>query len=146
MQRVLTRMDGRARWRAGGGRIGRGQQQPLIGELVHGRGGIAHGDAATVEAWIAPADIVHQENEDIRLLAGFLGKLRELVLRGLVLLGMLDHRIHIVGRLHVLEMDILLRVIEAGCRGRPGRGAADILRQPGACGEHRQRRRCGAES
>ena len=74
MQRVLPGVDGGARRRAGRRRIGRGQEQAFIGELVHIRRGIADSDAAAIEARISPADVIQQKNYDIWLLAVFAAK------------------------------------------------------------------------
>jgi len=127
MERVLPGMDRGAGGRAGGRRIGRGEQQTLIGESVHDRRGVAHRNPAAIEAGVHPADVVEQKNHDVGLLAGLLGKCGELCRRRLVLLGMLDHRVHIVGWLHVLEVDVLLGVAETGRGGRAGRVTADVL-------------------
>ena len=127
MQRILAGMDGGAGGRAGRRRIGRGQQQTLGRQPVHHRRGVADRDAAAVEAGVHPADIVHQKDHDVGLLAGLRRQRRELVGRRLVLLGMLHRRVHIVGGLDVLNMHILLGMAEAGRGGGTGRGAANIL-------------------
>jgi hypothetical protein len=132
MQRVLPGVDGGAGRRAGRRRIGRGEQQAFIGEPVHIRRGIADRDAAAIEARVSPADIVQQEDHDVGLLAGLRRQACELGLRRLVLLGMLDHRVHVVGRLDVLQMNVLLRVAEAWRRSGTCRRAADILGERGA--------------
>ena len=143
MQRVLAGVDRRARRRAGRRRVGRGEQQALVGEPVHVRRRVADRDAAAVEAGVHPADVVHQEDQDVGLLAGLLLERCELVARCLVLLGMRDDRVHVVGRLHVLEVHVLLGMAEAGSRRRPGRRAADVLGGflgDGRDGSDRQRR------
>ena len=78
MQRVLPGVDRGAGRRAGRGRIGRGEQQAFIGEPIHVRRGVADGDAAAVEAGIPPADVIHQEDQDVGLLAGLRRQRREL--------------------------------------------------------------------
>ena len=55
---------------------------------------------------------------------------------------MQDNRLHVVGRLHVLQVQVLSGMVEARSRGRPGGRAPDVLGQSGArgCGcEHRDR-------
>jgi hypothetical protein len=145
MERVLPGMDRGAGGRAGGRRISRGEQQALTGEPVHHWRGVADRDPAAVEAGIHPAHVVEQKDHDIGLLAGLLGERGELCRRCLVLLGMLDHGVHIVGGLHVLEVDVLLGVAETGRSRRAGCVAADVLRKRGRRRhERRDSRKCEA--
>jgi hypothetical protein len=149
VQRILTRMDGGSRRRAGGRRIGRREEQPFAGELVHHRRRIADGGAAAVEAGIHPANVVHEEDEDVRFLTGLLLERRQLVARLLVLIGVQDDGVHVVRRLHVLDVHVLLGVAEAGGRGRARRRAAEVLGsflgEGRRCGDRQRRDERGAD-
>lgn len=65
----LAGVDRRPGGRAGGLGVGRGEEQPLVGEAVDVRSRRAHGRAAAVDPEVAPAHVVGQEEEDVGLLA-----------------------------------------------------------------------------
>ena len=109
MQRILSGHEGGATGRAGGRRVGGRKDQACIGEPVHYRRGIAHRLSAAVESRIHPADVVHQEDKDVGFLAGLLLQGGELLARFGILLRRQDDRIHVVGGLHVLQVDVLTR-------------------------------------
>src|SRR5262249_24120836 len=78
-----------ARRRARGLRIAGGEEQPAPGELVDVGRGRTDGHAPAVAAEIAPADVVEQDDEDVRLTS----EARELLLRNGRLLGKDESRL-----------------------------------------------------
>ena len=82
--------DGGAGGRAGRLGIGRGQHETLAGETVDLGRGRADRDAAAIDAGIAPAHVVDQKDEDVRLASETFFERRELVGGGRLLFGARD--------------------------------------------------------
>jgi len=75
-------------------RVGRGEDETLVRDAIDVGCRIAHGLAAAVEAEVAVADVVEQENDDVGTLAGFLLQRFQLFRDLLLLVGVRDHRLH----------------------------------------------------
>src|SRR5262249_33869289 len=77
-----------------------------------------------------------EEDEDVGLLSGLLLQGGKLVSCLLVPVGMLHHRVHVVCRLAVLQVEVPVGMVAALGRRGSGRRAADVLRRRGNRSPH----------
>ena len=87
---------GRTRWL----RVGRQEMQAFASQAVHVGRGRAGQQAAAVDAEVAIAHVVHEEDQDVRLFPGLLLQLGQLLLGRGRLVVVRDHRLHVRGDLH----------------------------------------------
>ena len=123
VQRVLPGVNRRTRWCARGGRIRGREHETLVGELVHRGSRISERRATPVEARVHPSDVVHQEDQDVRLLPEAFLECRELLLDLVGFLWVEHHGLHVRCDVGGEVRDVLVGVI-VPLRGCPARRRA----------------------